>query len=90
MDRAGRLAIWHAARLRDCGMRFAGESSAAKLLATELATSVVDRALQVHGGMGYVKPTPVERHYRDVRVTTIYEGSSEVQRMVVSRHLQEL
>lgn len=87
---AARLSIWHAARLRDCGLPFAGESSAAKLLATELAARVVDRAVQIHGGMGYVKPTPVERHYRDVRVTTIYEGSSEAQRMVVSRHLSEL
>ena len=59
----------------------------AKLWSSESAGRVCDRALQIHGGYGYVKEYDVERHYRDVRVTRIYEGTSEIQRIVISREL---
>jgi alkylation response protein AidB-like acyl-CoA dehydrogenase len=57
----------------------------AKLYATEATGRIVDRCLQVHGGYGYVKEFPIERHFRDARVTRIYEGTSEVQRIVIAR-----
>ena len=59
----------------------------AKLYASEAANRICAESLQIHGGYGYVKEFPIERHYRDVRVTTIYEGTSEVQRIVISRHV---
>jgi alkylation response protein AidB-like acyl-CoA dehydrogenase len=65
----------------------ATEASTSKLFATEAAGRVADRMLQIHGGYGYVEDFPIERIYRDVRVTRIYEGTSEVQRMVIGRAL---
>jgi alkylation response protein AidB-like acyl-CoA dehydrogenase len=59
----------------------------AKLFASEMVNSVVAKALQIHGGYGYIKDYAIERHYRDARVFTIYEGTSEIQRLVISRHL---
>ncbi len=61
----------------------------AKLIATETYGRVVDRAVQIHGGMGYMKETPIEHYYRDARVTRLYEGSSEIQRMIIARDLLE-
>ena len=60
------------------------EASKAKLFATEEAKWVIDKALQIHGGYGYIKEYPIERMYRDIRVTSIYEGTSEVQKMVIA------
>ena len=57
----------------------------AKLFASETATFVTDEAIQIHGGMGYSKELPIERYYRDARITEIYEGTSEIQRMVIAR-----
>jgi len=63
------------------------EASMVKLFCTEMANRVADMAVQIHGGMGYMKDFPVERYYRDLRLTRIYEGTSEIQRLVISREL---
>lgn len=84
LDAAWLLTL-RAAALLDAGDRAAAESSMAKLFATESAGRVVDRVLQLHGGSGYSREVAVERHYRDVRVTRIYEGANEIQRLVVAR-----
>ena len=81
------LLMLRAARLLDAGDRASGESSMAKLHATEACGRVVDRMLQLHGGYGYSRDYPIERHYRDARVTRIYEGTNEIQRIVIAREL---
>lgn len=63
------------------------EASQAKLYASEMAERVCSDAIQIHGGYGYLQDYPVERHYRDARITQIYEGTSEVQRMVIARNV---
>lgn len=82
---AARLMVYRAASLYDENLPYGTESAMAKLYASEVAGRNVDKAVQIHGGIGYFKPTPVERMYRDQRVTEIYEGTSEIQRMVISR-----
>ena len=82
-----RQMAWHAAALRDAGRPCLAEASMAKLFATEMAERVCSAAIQVHGGYGYVADFPVERIYRDVRVCQIYEGTSDIQRMVIGRSL---
>jgi len=77
----------HAAELRDRGEPCLKEASMAKLFASEMAEGVCSDAIQIHGGYGYLKDFPVERIYRDVRVCQIYEGTSDVQRLVISRAL---
>jgi len=84
---AARLLALRAAALKEAGKRFTREGSMAKVFATEKANKACDIAVQVHGGYGYIDEFPVERHYRDARITTIYEGSSEIQRIVIARHL---
>jgi alkylation response protein AidB-like acyl-CoA dehydrogenase len=84
---AARQLVWHAALLRDAGEPCLKEASMAKLFATEMAERVCSDAIQVHGGYGYVNDFPVERIYRDVRVCQIYEGTSDIQRMVIGRAL---
>ncbi len=84
---AARLMVHRAAMLRDQGLPCLKEASQAKLFASEMAEKVCSQAIQVHGGYGYLRDFPVERYYRDVRVCQIYEGTSEVQRMVISRAL---
>jgi acyl-CoA dehydrogenase len=85
---AGRQMLYHAARLRDQrGTAVVKEASMVKLFCTEMANRVADMAVQIHGGMGYMKDFPVERYYRDLRLTRIYEGTSEIQRLVISREL---
>ncbi|NIS75840.1 MAG: acyl-CoA dehydrogenase [Deltaproteobacteria bacterium] len=84
---AARLLTLRAAFLKDRGVRFSREASMAKLYASEMAYRVCNRAVQIFGGYGYTTDYPAERHLRDVKVTTIYEGTSEVQRMVISRDL---
>ncbi|MFZ9888050.1 MAG: acyl-CoA dehydrogenase family protein, partial [Myxococcota bacterium] len=81
------LLTLRAAHLRAQRGRSAKESSMAKLAATETAGRVVDRMLQLHGGYGYVRDYAIERLYRDARVTRIYEGTSEVQRIVIAREV---
>jgi butyryl-CoA dehydrogenase len=84
---AARMLVHRAAVLRDAGQPCLKEASMAKLFASEMAETVCSSALQIHGGYGYLNDFPVERIYRDVRVTQIYEGTSDVQRMVISREL---
>ncbi len=84
---AARLMVHYAAWLEDQGVRFTQEASMAKLFASEMAEQVATKALQVHGGYGYSQEYAVERIYRDVRLMTIGEGTSEVQRMVIGRHI---
>jgi butyryl-CoA dehydrogenase len=82
---AARLLIWRAAILKDAKQRFTTEASMAKLYASEMSNRVTNKALQIFGGYGYCKDYPVERHLRDARITEIYEGTSEVQRLVIAR-----
>ena len=82
-----RQMVWHAAALRDAGEPCLKEASMAKLFASEMAERVCSAAIQIHGGYGYVADFPVERIYRDVRVCQIYEGTSDVQRLVIGRAL---
>ncbi|RLA97128.1 MAG: acyl-CoA dehydrogenase [Deltaproteobacteria bacterium] len=84
---AARWLVLSAADKKDSGLRFTKEASMAKLFASEVANRAAYKALQVHGGYGYIKDFRVERLYRDARVTTIYEGTSEVQRIVISREV---
>ena len=86
---AARLLLLHAARMRDEGLPCLSEASQAKLYASETAEWVCSKAIQIHGGYGYLEDYPVERHYRDARITQIYEGTSEVQRMLIARGLAE-
>ncbi|HIF72049.1 MAG TPA: acyl-CoA dehydrogenase [Dehalococcoidia bacterium] len=82
---AARLLTYRAAALYDAGLPHGTESAMAKLYASEAAGRIASKALQIHGGVGYFKPSTVERIYRDQRVTEIYEGTSEIQRLVISR-----
>lgn len=84
---AARLLVLHAARLRTAGNPCLSEASQAKLFASEMAERVCSKALQIHGGYGYLEDYPVEKYYRDARITQLYEGTSEVQRMVIAREL---
>jgi butyryl-CoA dehydrogenase len=81
---AARLLVRKAAWKQDTGARFSMEAAIAKLFASEMATRVTHRAIQIHGGYGYSREYPVERAYRDARITEIYEGTSEIQRLVIS------
>ncbi len=82
---AARLLTLRAASLKETGRPFTREASMAKLYASEAANRICNRAVQIHGGYGYVRDFAAERHLRDVRATTIYEGTSEIQRMVIAR-----
>jgi hypothetical protein len=84
---AARQLILHAAQLREAGLPCLTEASMAKLFASEMAEAVCSAAIQIHGGYGYLADFPVERIYRDVRVCQIYEGTSDVQRIVIARGL---
>ncbi len=86
---AARQLYLHAAALRDAGKPCIKEASMAKLFASEMAERVCSDAIQIHGGYGYVADFPVERLWRDVRVTQIYEGASDIQRLVIGRSLEE-
>jgi butyryl-CoA dehydrogenase len=84
---AARQLVLHAAALRDAGLPCLKEAAMAKLFASEMAEQVCSDAIQIHGGYGYLADFPVERIYRDVRVCQIYEGASDIQRLVISRQL---
>jgi len=84
---AARLLVYRAAHLKDKGKKCIQEASMAKLFASEMVNQVVNEAVQIHGGYGYMKEYAVERYFRDARVTEIYEGTSEAQRIVISREL---
>jgi butyryl-CoA dehydrogenase len=81
---AARLLAWRAAALKDKGVRHSAESAMAKLYASEMAERVTSRGIQIHGGLGYMRDCDAERHWRDSRITEIYEGTSEIQRLVIS------
>jgi butyryl-CoA dehydrogenase len=81
---ASRLLTWRAATLKSEGKKMTKEAAMAKLMASETATFVTHQAIQIFGGNGYVNEYPVERHYRDARITEIYEGTSEIQRVVIA------
>jgi alkylation response protein AidB-like acyl-CoA dehydrogenase len=82
---AARMLVWRAADLKDRGMPNTTETSVAKLYATEAAVASANDAIQVHGGSGYVDDHPVERYLRDARVTTLYEGTSQIQKLIIGR-----
>ncbi len=84
---ASRLLTFNAAAMKDRGENFTGAASMAKVFASEMANKIAYQALQIHGGYGYIKEFPVERYYRDARVFTIYEGTSEIQRRVIANHV---
>lgn len=84
---ASRLLVWRAGALKDAGKPSTVETSIAKLYATESAVESAHQAIQIHGGAGYVDDHPVERHFRDVRVTTLYEGTSQIQKLIIGRAL---
>jgi len=84
---AARLLTWRAATLKDKGARFTTEASMAKVFASEVANRVAKEGVQIFGGNGYVEDFPAERHFRDAKITEIYEGTSEIQRMVIANNL---
>ncbi|MCX4244677.1 acyl-CoA dehydrogenase [Paraliomyxa miuraensis] len=84
---AARLLTWRAAAAKMAGRRHTRESAMCKLMASEVANKVAKNAIQIHGGNGYVSEYPVERHYRDAKITEIYEGTSEIQRIVIASYL---
>ena len=84
---AARQLMLSAAAMKDRGERYTAQASMAKLFASEMVNRVTAKALQMHGGYGFIKDYPVERFYRDARVFTIYEGTSEIQRVVISNHI---
>ncbi len=84
---AARLMAYQAAWLKDQGLPYGKQAAMAKLVCSETAGRAADTAVQIHGGYGYCKEYAVERYYRDVRVTRIYEGTSEIQRLVIARHI---
>ncbi|HEX2482674.1 MAG TPA: acyl-CoA dehydrogenase [Methylomirabilota bacterium] len=86
---AARLLVWRAAWLRDRGKPYGAAASMAKLFASEAAMRVTTDAIQIHGGYGYMREYPVERLFRDAKVTQIYEGTSQIQRLVIARSLIE-
>ena len=84
---AARLLIHHAARLYDAGHPIALEAAQAKLFTTDMAQIHISNALQIHGGNGYSREYRVERLFRDVRLSQIYEGTNQIQRMIIAREL---
>jgi hypothetical protein len=84
---AARLLTLRAAAIKDSGQTTTSESAMAKLFASEAAVRICDEAVQLHGGYGFIKDYPVEKFYRDVKLCTIGEGTSEIQRMVIAREL---
>jgi alkylation response protein AidB-like acyl-CoA dehydrogenase len=87
---AARLLIYRAAWMKDRGMKTTAQSSMAKLYAGEVAVRVANECVQIHGGYGYIKDYPAEKYYRDVKLCTIGEGTSEIQRLVIARELLKM
>jgi alkylation response protein AidB-like acyl-CoA dehydrogenase len=84
---AARLLILKAAALKDAGRPFSTEAAMAKLFASEMAMKVTTDAIQVHGGYGYIREYQVERYFRDAKITQIYEGTSQIQKLIIARHV---
>jgi alkylation response protein AidB-like acyl-CoA dehydrogenase len=87
---AARLLTHRAAVMKDAGLKTTMESAMAKLKASEVAVKICDEAVQLHGGYGFIKDYPVEKFYRDVKLCTIGEGTSEIQRMVIAREMMKV
>ena len=83
---AAELLVQRATRLRDTGKTHAREAAMAKLFASDMLNRHVNQALHIHGGVGYIKDFPIERHFRDAKITELYEGTSEIQRIVIARN----
>ena len=79
--------LWQASRLRDAGLPYMAEAAAAKLFASDMAVRNIGNAVQIHGGAGYTKDYPVERMYRDAKLTQIYEGTNQIQRLIIARQI---
>lgn len=86
---AARMLMYQAARSYDAGEKVTTLAAMAKLFSTEASHRAVDVAVQIFGGYGYCRPYPVERYYRDQRITEIYEGTSEIQRLVIGRAIRK-
>jgi alkylation response protein AidB-like acyl-CoA dehydrogenase len=86
---ASRLLIHHAARLHDAGEPIAKEAAQAKLFTTDMAMKHVSNALQIHGGNGYSREYRIERLFRDVRLAQIYEGTNQIQRLIIARQVEK-
>jgi alkylation response protein AidB-like acyl-CoA dehydrogenase len=84
---AARHLVYHASRLKDAGKPYSRQSAMAKLFASTIATKAANEAIQIHGGYGYCMDYPVERMFRDAKLTEIGEGTSEIQRLVIARDL---
>jgi acyl-CoA dehydrogenase len=84
---AARCMVLETARRRDAGQNVSTESAACKLFATEMVGRVADRAVQIHGGAGYIAEYAVERFYRDVRLFRLYEGTSQIQQLIIARNM---
>jgi butyryl-CoA dehydrogenase len=82
-----RLSVYRAAWMKDQGMPYSLQAAQAKVYASEISTTVTHKAIQILGGYGYMRDYQVERMYRDARVTELFEGTSEVQRLVIAKHL---
>ena len=84
---AARLLIYRAAALKDAGKNYSKEAAMAKLKASLIAVKASDEAVQILGGYGYIKDFPVERYFRDAKITELYEGTTEIQKVVIARQL---
>ena len=84
---AARLLVYRAAAMKDSGQAFSVEAAQAKLYASRVAVDCATKAVQIFGGAGYLKDYPVERFMRDAKITEIYEGTSEIQKLVIARHI---
>jgi len=84
---ASKLLLYKACWMKDQNIPFSMEASEAKLYCTEASNEIVNEAVQIFGGYGYIKDWHVEKYFRDARVTTLYEGTSEIQRLIISRNL---
>jgi butyryl-CoA dehydrogenase len=84
---AGRLLYLRAAHLKDQGKPYTKEASMAKLFCSEMAMAATTKGIQLHGGNGYIRDYDVERYFRDIKIFEIFEGTSEIQRLVIARHL---
>jgi short-chain 2-methylacyl-CoA dehydrogenase len=84
---AARLMVYNAARRRDCGLPFVAEAAMCKFFASQMAERVASRAVEILGGVGFTKDYPVEKLYRDAKIGRIYEGTSNMQRLTIAKHL---
>ncbi len=84
--KAARLLIYHASFTKDISDKYSKEAAMCKLYASQIAREITQEAIQIHGGYGYMKDLPLERYYRDAKITEIYEGTSEIMKLVISNY----